>query len=122
MDTAASDTQHGHLRLSAPHVRRLEDLGHADSATAGHKAANLGLLLQQGFPVPPGVVVEAGEPDDALTARVAEALSVLGDGPLAVRSSALAEDLADASFAGQYETVLGVSGARRRARRRPQGP
>jgi rifampicin phosphotransferase len=35
----------------------------------------------------------------------------LGDVPLAVRSSAIAEDLADASFAGQYDTVLDVRGA-----------
>ena len=38
-------------------------------------------------------------------------MSALGDGPLAVRSSAAAEDLADASFAGQYETVLDVRGS-----------
>lgn len=31
-------------------------------------------------------------------------------GPVAVRSSAVAEDLTDASFAGVYETVLGVNG------------
>ena len=110
MDPAAQDARNGPTTLHAPHVRRLEDLRPGDAATAGHKAANLGLLAQQGFPVPHGVVVEAGEPDEALPARVAEALSVLGDGPLAVRSSALAEDLEDASFAGQYETVLGVSG------------
>ena len=33
-----------------------------------------------------------------------------GDAPLAVRSSSLAEDLPDATFAGQYETVLDVRG------------
>lgn len=33
-----------------------------------------------------------------------------GFGPVAVRSSALAEDSAEASYAGQYETVLGVQG------------
>ena len=110
MDPTPHDAGNGPTTLNAPHVRRLEDVRPGDAATAGHKAANLGLLAQQGFPVPHGVVVEAGEPDEALPARVFEALSVLGDGPLAVRSSALAEDLEDASFAGQYETVLGVSG------------
>jgi rifampicin phosphotransferase len=34
----------------------------------------------------------------------------LGGGPVAVRSSATAEDLADASMAGQYETILDVEG------------
>ena len=111
MESAGHDPQNGASTLNPAHVRRLEDLGHGDAATVGHKAANLGLLVRQGFPVPAGVIVAAGEPDAALPTRVSDALSVLGGGPVAVRSSALAEDLEDASFAGQYETVLGVSGA-----------
>jgi pyruvate,water dikinase len=46
-----------------------------------------------------------------LQAELATALTALGAGPLAVRSSAVAEDLADASFAGQHDTVLDVEGA-----------
>ena len=42
--------------------------------------------------------------------ELAAALARLGDGPVAVRSSGLAEDLPDASFAGQYETRLDVRG------------
>ena len=46
---------------------------------------------------------------------LAEAIAVawrqLGAGPVAVRSSATAEDLPRASFAGQQDTVLGVTGA-----------
>jgi pyruvate,water dikinase len=42
--------------------------------------------------------------------EVAAALAQLGDGPVAVRSSGVAEDLPDASFAGQYETLLNVQG------------
>lgn len=51
---------------------------------------------------------------DALREAVLRALEALGDGgghPLvAVRSSATAEDLPDASFAGQHESFLGVRG------------
>lgn len=50
-------------------------------------------------------------PDD-LAAAIAElAASVAGDGLLAVRSSATAEDLGQASFAGQYRSFLEVKPA-----------
>lgn len=49
--------------------------------------------------------VALGELEAALRARVE------GMGPVAVRSSATAEDLPDASFAGQQETFLGVRGS-----------
>ncbi len=83
----------------------LGELGRAERGVAGAKAATLGELTRAGFPVPDGFVV-TGEPDE----EVSRAAAALGDVPLAVRSSAVAEDLADASFAGQYETVLEVRG------------
>src|SRR5262249_7402781 len=39
-----------------------------------------------------------------------DAYAALGDGPVAVRSSATAEDLPGASFAGQQDTILNVTG------------
>ncbi|MFC5061828.1 PEP/pyruvate-binding domain-containing protein [Actinomycetospora atypica] len=48
---------------------------------------------------------------DAVAAEVRAAYAELGAPPVAVRSSATAEDLADASFAGQQETYLDVRGA-----------
>lgn len=43
-------------------------------------------------------------------AAITDAYRRLGEPPVAVRSSATAEDLADASFAGQQDTYLGVRG------------
>src|SRR5712692_9473757 len=86
-------------------VVRLDAVDAADAARVGGKAANLGELKRAGFNVPDGFVV-IGEPSENL----AETLRAFGGGPLAVRSSAVAEDLVDASFAGQYETFLNVQG------------
>jgi pyruvate,water dikinase len=57
---------------------------------------------------------DSSAPSPALEAEVRAAYARLGDGqavPVAVRSSATAEDLADASFAGQQETYLWIMGA-----------
>ena len=51
-----------------------------------------------------------GVPDD-LAAAVADAYRELGADAVAVRSSATAEDLPGASFAGQQDTYLNISGA-----------
>ncbi|GAB3445042.1 phosphoenolpyruvate synthase [Streptomonospora sediminis] len=80
----------------------------------GGKAAGLGALAAAGERVPPGFCLttgayEAGEvPEDDLLA----AYRRLGGGRVAVRSSATAEDLPEASFAGQQETYLNVEGER----------
>jgi phosphohistidine swiveling domain-containing protein len=53
----------------------------------------------------------SGEVSDALRAEIAAAYTGLGaDVPVAVRSSATAEDLPEASFAGQQDTYLNVRG------------
>jgi pyruvate,water dikinase len=78
----------------------------------GSKAASLARLLGAGFPVPDGVVVTAAAAADwdQAVARLRRVAAELGgrDQRFAVRSSASAEDLAGASYAGQYETVLDV--------------
>ncbi|HET7767308.1 MAG TPA: PEP/pyruvate-binding domain-containing protein [Chloroflexota bacterium] len=86
----------------------------------GGKARSLVQLIRAGLGerVPAGFVVPAEmEAGDALTETVGRAYAALAERvgeqePLvAVRSSCTAEDLAEASFAGQYETYLGVRGA-----------
>jgi rifampicin phosphotransferase len=96
-----------------------------DPLVVGGKAANLGRLADAGAPVPPWIVLPAtaraatDQPSDALLAEVGAALAQagLGDAVLAVRSSAVGEDAAGASFAGQFETVLGVAATDRDALR-----
>jgi pyruvate,water dikinase len=85
-----------------------------DTSIFGSKAVGLGQALRDGLPVPPGVALAgplveavASAHEDAI-AQVVAAVGPLGV-PLAVRSSAVDEDGADASFAGQHLTLLNVS-------------
>ena len=67
----------------------------------------LGQAIRDGLPVPPGIalsgaIVEAVAAEkEAALGQVARHVAPLG-GPLAVRSSAVDEDGAAASFAGQH--------------------
>lgn len=51
-----------------------------------------------------------GEMPPEIVQAIGRAYRAMGTGPVAVRSSAVAEDGSVASFAGQHETVLGVVG------------
>ncbi|MGB8385349.1 MAG: PEP/pyruvate-binding domain-containing protein [Dermatophilaceae bacterium] len=83
----------------------------AQRDVVGAKAAVLSVLADAGYRVPAGFVVTAGALEqlgDGLDVTLLSAVDRLGGGPFAVRSSAGAEDLPDASFAGVYETYLNV--------------
>lgn len=89
-----------------------------DLSLAGGKAINLAKLLAADLPVPGGFVVTteafkfAGR-KTSIPAKVEklirEEYSRLGEPMVAARSSATAEDMAEASMAGQYETFLNLS-------------
>ncbi len=87
-----------------------------ETSLYGSKAVGLGDAARQGLPVPPGVaisgdLVEAvASGDDKAIERVAKAIGAL-PAPFAVRSSAVDEDGAAASFAGQHLTLLNVHSA-----------
>lgn len=100
-------------------VCALRDLPADLEECAGGKAGVLAHLVRAGYPVPDGfVVLPAAFHREMLTdearGRVRELLADLGRGSagceVAVRSSAIGEDSAEASFAGEFESVLNVSG------------
>ncbi len=78
----------------------------------GGKAAGLGALITAGERVPDGfcLTTEAHRAGAIPERAVLAAYRDLGEGPVAVRSSSTAEDLPEASFAGQQDTVLDVVG------------
>ena len=122
--------------MAEPVVVRLADIRAADIDIAGGKGANLGELMAAGFAVPDGFIlttaayaagaraakVDPSKPDDAaerlrstavprpVADAARKAYDALGGGQVAVRSSATAEDLPGASFAGQQDTYLGIEG------------
>lgn len=123
----------------SPPILWFSDEGCRDPGLAGGKGASLAAMMAASLPVPPGFVVASWALADAVDAgrlralardghfaeaqglvgfaeppreEIGSAYERLGGGKVAVRSSATAEDSADASFAGQQETYLGVEGAK----------
>ena len=84
-----------------------------DDSVFGSKAVGLGEAAREGLPLPPGVAL-SGEIVDAVASGEEQAIEEVVQSvrdlpvPLAVRSSAVDEDGADASFAGQHLTLLNV--------------
>ncbi|MEP6681577.1 MAG: PEP/pyruvate-binding domain-containing protein, partial [Chloroflexota bacterium] len=97
--------------MTTTSVRRLAEVRMADVAEVGGKAAGLGELLALGARVPHGVVLTAGAAGmtaDERQTLLRDAANDLGTGVFAVRSSGIAEDGVDRSYAGIYETELDV--------------
>jgi pyruvate,water dikinase len=85
-----------------------------DDAIFGSKAVGLGEATREGLQLPPGIalsgsIVEAvAGGEQRAIGKVLKAVRPL-ERPLAVRSSAVDEDGAEASFAGQHLTLLNVA-------------
>ncbi|WP_028551693.1 PEP/pyruvate-binding domain-containing protein [Paenibacillus sp. UNC451MF] len=82
-------------------------------AFAGGKGASLCRMYQAGLLVPDGFVIlssafENNTLKPEAKADIDKCLILLPDVPLAVRSSALSEDSAKTSYAGEFESVLDV--------------
>lgn len=122
------------------YIRRFQEIRKEDVPIVGGKGANLGEMFNAGLPVPDGFCVTGDAFDEymkrngfdqqasaysetlrseiaagqfwaALEQEIAECYATLGQNMrVAVRSSATAEDLPEASFAGQQETYLNVVG------------
>ncbi|MEX0270264.1 glycerol-3-phosphate acyltransferase [Leptolyngbyaceae cyanobacterium UHCC 1019] len=84
-------------------IRSLNDL--LDVQQYGEKAATLADLKRLGYPVPMGWVLAVGDDPQALLSG----LNPSPQFPLIVRSSAIGEDSAAASAAGQYESVPNIT-------------
>jgi pyruvate,water dikinase len=125
---------------SRRYVLQFDEVCQGDAQLVGSKALRLAEMSQAGLPVLPGFCVTTTAYRAFLSHNGLEAAVVAGDemavwariamadlpqavagailqayaglyGPVAVRSSATAEDNQDASFAGQYDTFLNVTGA-----------
>jgi pyruvate,water dikinase len=87
-----------------------------ETSLYGSKAVGLGDAARQGLPIPPGVAL-SGELVEAVASgegkaveKVVKSIAALQP-PFAVRSSAVDEDGASASFAGQHITLLNIHSA-----------
>lgn len=99
------------------HIKTFYEIGKGDVAEVGGKAASLGELVKLGVPVPQGFIIPTviynqfanKEIDSDIKGELLRAFDNLATTRVAVRSSAIAEDSSNASWAGQLETYLCVS-------------
>ena len=94
-------------------VRWFNEIESDEIGVVGGKGLSLARLHQANISVSPGFVITTeayrNGMDSALSNSILEAFDKLGTNRVAVRSSAIVEDSADASWAGQFESYLNVT-------------
>lgn len=98
-------------------ILKFSEISKKDISLVGGKAASLGELLNLGLPVPLGFAITTycykefknQEFPVDIKKMILDAFGELKTDRVAVRSSAIGEDSADASWAGQLETYLNTS-------------
>jgi pyruvate,water dikinase len=118
------DRQFGGVHGTGPEPAAVVGLAEIDAGwieLVGGKATGLGELIRAGERVPEGFCVttaaheavraSSGVVPDDVRREIVAFYERLGEGAVAVRSSATVEDLPQASFAGQHDTFLNVNGA-----------
>ncbi|MFW9993555.1 MAG: PEP/pyruvate-binding domain-containing protein [Candidatus Odinarchaeota archaeon] len=104
--------------IQKKYVLSFGELNAEEQPRAGGKGGVLAKLYQAGYTVPKGVVIMPSAFDgdelrieawEQIQQRIRQMQGMNSNISFAVRSSALAEDSAQASFAGEFETVLDVS-------------
>lgn len=91
------------------YIKFFNEISKNDISLVGGKAASLGEMTKAGFPVPAGFVITTEAQGVINKDEIFQAFNALNAEKVAVRSSAVAEDSSQASWAGQLETYLNVS-------------
>lgn len=98
------------------YIKTFDQINKNDVLEIGGKGASLGEMINMGIPVPPGFVITTKtyknfynqEIPIEIREDILKAFDKLGLQRIAVRSSAVAEDSSNASWAGQLESYLNV--------------
>lgn len=90
-------------------IKFFNEISMEDVNLVGGKAASLGEMTKANFPVPLGFVITTEAQGVINEDEIFKAFDLLDSEKVAVRSSAVAEDSSQASWAGQLETYLNVS-------------
>ena len=88
--------------------RQILSLDKVTDRSCGGKAFGLSQLIEMGFSIPTGFVIRNAKAQTYLS-DLNDFYLALESEKVAVRSSAIDEDGDDASFAGQYDTILNVT-------------